>query len=1030
MLINQVHTSWFMFFRRIYLTYNVGLAAFLLLLEGFSFGIQLFYVFLFVESKQTNRFEMICLQFSAVGMIGVACFVFSLILSKCFQFIRIVWSKEQYQHITKKFKTSFQSIGIFTPRWLDILMQLLLIFLLEFVPALVGVFYFVITFNLPIAFQYFLSIGSLNSIIFIGFWWFCSLIENYKRLFMFCCGRKEFFEKLSDFERKRREKELRRLERTSESSGLLMKQSATNTTTTGSRRRVYKKSFNNNESDVNNNEGDDNEFTIVNVQKVDESINNNRNYGATDMNIDTNSLPQTPEEESPNNNIIGRNRALSIASTKSVEDDMIMFNNNNNNNNEKSTISENNEVYIEDDKDIYQIEKERNVWVVLAWYCCLAGFGIPTPKTIFSYIKRCFTKRGNRVKKKFYFKMIYVWYSLLFILALVGIIVLGVFSVWKVFLLLTVVASCLTVNFLLNRLIFIPPHQPSRKRLLDSWDSDGGCFSNKLVCCCFCWKRFFSLLDRYICFVEEVFYHSPHVIYHASKVLFFTITIIISICHIFEFTDSYVTFFFPWSFTLILTLLYILRFNLHRWYDKFCFSIGRSTAGGGENANSAILEEENIMAEELLSDKIDNNKENNNSSATKRLSESIYSMTESHREEQSKYYKKHLHHHSPHESRTFRYLSILYFQISIFISLSSLILSTFIFIGWISGLLLIILLSLVSFIIFMRVEVDAADSMFAFFVVYLALLGMIFILGNINASVGDDNMYWAKTNHIVHKNESTPPYDICQQEWHGYNIVDYALFSSLAYEIDPYFTSDLLTWFPDCTDCVVMKRENTTIDFYDLYIPKKNLSIISVRGTTIPKDVVQDVDVWKEAGLLQIGSMIGPFSFWPDTLLQDLVLYISKIEELAMVSNSTEESIDKSRYYYQRLDDYISTVKTQRNVILTGHSLGGGLAKIVGSKHQVVAVTFSGPGVVLSQKKFEISQQDINRYCVSVKPGLDLVARIDIDGGIVQNIDCTDSFAQCHSIKSTIKKLISSCGDYPMHRWIDPSDEPQKFVKN
>lgn len=112
------------------------------------------------------------------------------------------------------------------------------------------------------------------------------------------------------------------------------------------------------------------------------------------------------------------------------------------------------------------------------------------------------------------------------------------------------------------------------------------------------------------------------------------------------------------------------------------------------------------------------------------------------------------------------------------------------------------------------------------------------------------------------------------------------------------------------------------------------------------------------------------------------------------------------------------------NDVLTIHPtlvilLGGGLAKIVGSRNAVQAVTFSGPGVMLSRMKFDITQDNIDSYSVSVKPAVDLVAQIDIDGGLVQHIECPYSFVTCHSIVRTTRELIKSCGDYPLNRWIE-----------
>jgi predicted esterase YcpF (UPF0227 family) len=43
-----------------------------------------------------------------------------------------------------------------------------------------------------------------------------------------------------------------------------------------------------------------------------------------------------------------------------------------------------------------------------------------------------------------------------------------------------------------------------------------------------------------------------------------------------------------------------------------------------------------------------------------------------------------------------------------------------------------------------------------------------------------------------------------------------------------------------------------------------------------------------------------------------------------------------------------------RQVTITGHSLGGGLARIVGSLAQLPSITFSPPGIAQSYRKFQV----------------------------------------------------------------------------
>jgi len=93
-----------------------------------------------------------------------------------------------------------------------------------------------------------------------------------------------------------------------------------------------------------------------------------------------------------------------------------------------------------------------------------------------------------------------------------------------------------------------------------------------------------------------------------------------------------------------------------------------------------------------------------------------------------------------------------------------------------------------------------------------------------------------------------------------------------------------------------------------------------------------------------------------------------------------------SRLYYRQLETYIreEVLPDPRYqnyaLLLTGHSLGGGVASIVAARLQALAVVYSSPGVVLSRRKFGISLKQISEYIVNIVPQGDLVPLIDIQG--------------------------------------------------
>ena len=64
--------------------------------------------------------------------------------------------------------------------------------------------------------------------------------------------------------------------------------------------------------------------------------------------------------------------------------------------------------------------------------------------------------------------------------------------------------------------------------------------------------------------------------------------------------------------------------------------------------------------------------------------------------------------------------------------------------------------------------------------------------------------------------------------------------------------------------------------------------------------------------------------------------------------------------YYRPLAERVLEISTdhKKEVLLTGHSLGGGLARIVGSLTGQTSISFNPPGLALSHRKYSITHKD------------------------------------------------------------------------
>ena len=90
--------------------------------------------------------------------------------------------------------------------------------------------------------------------------------------------------------------------------------------------------------------------------------------------------------------------------------------------------------------------------------------------------------------------------------------------------------------------------------------------------------------------------------------------------------------------------------------------------------------------------------------------------------------------------------------------------------------------------------------------------------------------------------------------------------------------------------------------------------------------------------------------------------------------------------------------------MVAGHSLGGGLAQIVGAKIGQPAVSFSGPGVLDTRHKFGLSRQLLINSVVNVIPSHDVVPLAGMLGGTVVTWDCHNDPFVCHM------PMLAPCG--------------------
>ncbi|OQR97765.1 transmembrane protein, partial [Thraustotheca clavata] len=275
-----------------------------------------------------------------------------------------------------------------------------------------------------------------------------------------------------------------------------------------------------------------------------------------------------------------------------------------------------------------------------------------------------------------------------------------------------------------------------------------------------------------------------------------------------------------------------------------------------------------------------------------------------------------------------------------------------------------------------------------------------------------------------------PYYASCGNRWNNLSLVDYALMSQAAY-FNPTgkdLSLFLESVFPPTKDNKPMfdvripdnyTQHGSKVEFFEAYSSKLNLSVISVRGTDVGRfrDLIEDVKMFAEPVIFAIISSIFPtIRIWPDVTFSTLIELYHEMMSLFGLSHEY--------WYYHELMHYVQSID-DRNVILTGHSLGGGIARVVGSILGKPSVSFSPPGSVQTYGKLvhDIAGEDsvvdrrrLHHLSTCVIPEYDPITMIDTQSGLIQRITCDSSHLSmqlsCHMNEGTLCNLVQHCGDH------------------
>ncbi|KXJ25447.1 uncharacterized protein LOC110245285 [Exaiptasia diaphana] len=255
-------------------------------------------------------------------------------------------------------------------------------------------------------------------------------------------------------------------------------------------------------------------------------------------------------------------------------------------------------------------------------------------------------------------------------------------------------------------------------------------------------------------------------------------------------------------------------------------------------------------------------------------------------------------------------------------------------------------------------------------------------------------------------------YPVCLQTWTSIklNIADLAFFANLTYNkavkdgnsaavltmANGFFQPQNFNWSLDND----MKSSSRFLHFRH-----QNVHVFGIKGPVTNAEFAETARLWDEVAALQsVGLIVPILTYFPVRFVAE---YVSKTSFINTVFHSGSNT--------RLFDDIESRLKginkTSDDVVLVGHSFGGGIAKIIGARLQIPAVAFSSPGILYGNVKFGFSLENASKFSVSISPQKDPVPLIDKHVGLQQTINCDGKTSvQCHLIERTYCELHIGCG--------------------